>query len=319
MTVSRRMESEARAFDARIKERVQHGMVPDLQNARPCEWFYNNPWRHPVFVDMIFGEYLRFALRHLPAPRADCLEVGSGPGHMSLQLARHGYDVAGLEISAASIEVAEETLKASPPPETFGSLRYIHSDFLAWQPEQQFDAVCFFLTLHHFDEPRAVLTKAASLLRPNGIVIVIEPARDWFSIRDAAIVALTRVLLSLEGRWYERIETPQSSTALDELIHEIHREYIEARDTREPAQSPFDNSSYASSMITELESIFSRIALQHSYAFLPRVVGGIRSPSEKVTLETARFLQLFDAYCVQHDLLEPAAFCYAGIYRNQKR
>lgn len=316
MTIPKRMEAEARSFDERTKDRVEHGMVPDLQHARPCEWFYNNPWRHPAFVDMVLGEYLRFALRHLPAPRADCLEVGSGPGHMSLELARRGYHVAGVEISAASIEVATETFQRSPKSQTFGSLRYIQSDFLSWHPDQEFDAACFFLTLHHFEEPRAVLEKVASLLRSRGTIIVIEPARDWFSIRDAAIVALIRILLSLEGRWHEQLSVPGSSEQLDQIVHAIHREYVEGRDAGEPPQSPSDNSSYASTMLEELGLVFDPVTVEHGYAFLPRIVGGVRAPSERLTLETARFLKVFDTYCVSNGLLEAGAFGYVGTLRS---
>jgi hypothetical protein len=157
-----------------------------------------------------------------------------------------------------------------------------------------------------------VLEKIASLLRPRGTIIVIEPARDWFSIRDAAIAALIRILLSLEGRWHEQLNAPESTEQLDQIVHAIHREYVEARDVGEPPQSPSDNSSYASAILEELGLIFDPIALERGFAFLPRIVGGVRAPSERLTLETARFLEVFDTYCVSNGILEPGAFSYAG-------
>src|ERR1039458_3198559 len=79
-----RLKDEAAAFDLQIRERIAHGHVPDLRRAQPCDWFYNNPWRRPEYIDSIFGEDFRFALAQIP-PGSRILEVGSGPGHMALE------------------------------------------------------------------------------------------------------------------------------------------------------------------------------------------------------------------------------------------
>src|ERR1022692_2053596 len=61
-----RLKDEAAAFDLQIRERIAHGHVPDLRRAQPCDWFYNNPWRRPEYIDSIFGEDFRFALAQIP-------------------------------------------------------------------------------------------------------------------------------------------------------------------------------------------------------------------------------------------------------------
>ena len=50
------LEIEAMAFDNQIRERIENGHIPDLRYAKKCEYFYNNPWRHPEYVKLYFGE-----------------------------------------------------------------------------------------------------------------------------------------------------------------------------------------------------------------------------------------------------------------------
>jgi hypothetical protein len=47
---------EAHAFDCHIDELVANGQIPDLRLCTPCDWFYNNPWRRPAYVQIDFGE-----------------------------------------------------------------------------------------------------------------------------------------------------------------------------------------------------------------------------------------------------------------------
>jgi tRNA G46 methylase TrmB len=89
---------EAQAFDEQIEERLAAGYVPDLRQARECNYFYNNSWRHPDYIKLDFVE--QFNLIHKTVEKykpcaitlPKILEIGCGPGHMSLELARNGFD-----------------------------------------------------------------------------------------------------------------------------------------------------------------------------------------------------------------------------------
>lgn len=312
MGITGELKEEAEAFDQRIRDRIAHGMVPDLRRAERVEWFVNNPWRHPRYVEMVFGHYLRFARRHLPPAPARVLEVGCGPGHMCLELARDGYRVTGLEISNASIEIAERVAAENPFRDRFGSLAYVQSDFLSFTDDEQFDAICFFLTLHHFADVPAVLSHACRLLGPGGRLIVVEPARDWFSTTNAAFAALLRLALSAAGAWHERLELPQSAGEVGRFVDRVLREYQEARDPAEGEQSPHDNDCAAEDMLRALEGPFEQLALEPANAILPRVVGGLRAEDEESTLRLAEFVRAFDEYALRRGILQPGAFCYAG-------
>lgn len=310
--ISRKLLSEAKAFDERILERVEHGLVPDLQYAANVDWFFNNPWRRPAYVDMIFGDYLRFALKHLTDHKLKILEIGSGLGHMCIELARRGHEVTGIELSPESVRIANEYYARCPKGNDFGRIQYFNDDLMNWHPQEKFDCACFFLTLHHFEDPRTVLKKVNSFLRKDGKIIVIEPARDLFSFRNAAIVALIRTLLSFNQNWHAPVEPSDSQLAFRQLTTGVLNEYREARDSNEKEQSPNDNSTFASHMLKALDDDYHKIELSFGNTISPRLLGGIRGKTEEETLKIAKFIKLFDDFATSEKLIEPGVIYYAG-------
>jgi 2-polyprenyl-3-methyl-5-hydroxy-6-metoxy-1,4-benzoquinol methylase len=311
--ISDELRAEASAFDSRILERVQNGLVPDLQKAANVDWFYNNPWRRREYINMVFGDYLRFAKRHLPKSPARILEIGSGLGHMSLELARAGHRVTGLELSPESVRIAQEYYsQLNKEDRGSGSVEYVNADFQDWKTAEPFDAVCFFLTLHHFEKPDAVIDHVRRLLKPSGTIVVVEPARDLFSKRDAAVVALVRTLLTFQGNWYENRSAPKSTDDLSRYVGEIWDEYREAKESNEAEQSPHDNSTFANAMLVALRKYFDETELTHGNTLTPRLLGGVRGKSEEQALAIATFLKLFDDYSTREGILEPGVIYFAG-------
>lgn len=307
------LQKEGQAFDLRIEERVKNGLIPDLDNAASVDWFYNNPWRRKLYVDMIFGDYFRFAKRHIPKTPSLILEIGSGLGHMCLQLAREGHEVTGLELSSKSVEVARNYYNGlDAPSKGKGKVEYINADFMSWTPEKEYDVVCFFLTLHHFEDPDSVLKCVKKFLSRNGRIVVVEPARDLFSKRNAFMAYAIRELLALNGRWYSKPANAMSLTDLDKGVEDVLFEYQEARERNENEQSPHDNSSYASVMINALSNNFTQIDLDYGNTLTPRLLGGIRAESEAEIEKVAQFIKQLDNYGTKMGLLEPGVFYFAG-------
>lgn len=305
------LQLEADAFDNRILERVKNGLVPDLRRAEPNDWFFNNPWRRPLFVDMVFGDYFRFINSNLN-PASRILEVGSGLGQITLELARHGHHVTGLELSGASVAVANKYKDENPFKENFGHLEYVHSDFLSYHTEEKFDAVYFCLTLHHFSNLDEIISKCKTLLKADGKIIVVEPARDLFSKRNASIVALLRMMLSINNNWFQQLEIPASPAALDDYVDDCLNEYRDAKDKNEQEQSPNDNESYAEEMLRVLNMHFAQQKLEYGNSLVPRMVGGFRGASEEKANEMARLLKMFDDYATKAGLIEPGVIFYVG-------
>jgi 2-polyprenyl-3-methyl-5-hydroxy-6-metoxy-1,4-benzoquinol methylase len=302
--------SEAESFDNHVQTRVSHGMIPDLRRAQACDWFYNNIWRRPYLLDMVFGRDFRFAMAHHHG--RSLLEVGSGPGHLALEFARAGLEVTGLELSGKCVEIARRYANENPYTDGYGSLSYVQGDFLDWEPCRTFDTICFFGTLHHFKKPAMALEKVDSLLAKNGRLIVVEPARDDLTAKDALIIALIRQLLALQNGWFEKLVPPRNANELEGYITECLREYKEARDKTEATQSPRDNSTYSRQIIAALRGRFNEVAHQKGFCFIHRVGAGVRSESEEHTRMISEFLALFDKYAVDHGVLNPGEFLWAG-------
>ena len=302
--------AEAKAFDNTNKERVDHGHIPDMQRAKPCNYFYNNAWRRPYLAKMIFGKYFDYALDYVKGNTL--LEVGCGLGHMSLEFARKGFCVEGLDVSQYSIEIAKRIADENPIKKEFGSLKYIAADFMKWSPPGIYDNICFFATLHHFDNPHNVISKAYNLLANNGRIIVVDTARNLVSEREASIIALIRLLLSYNNNWYEQIKIPETAIDLQNYVQECLAEYQTETDKGEKEQSPHDNASGVTEILDALRLHFEEISYEQADAFIPRMCGGIRAKSEGSAQNIAEMLNMFDEYFVRKRILQGGMVLWSG-------
>jgi SAM-dependent methyltransferase len=95
------------------------------------------------------------------------LEIGPGTGQATVELARRGYAVTGVELSPALAAVARRNLAAFPLTEIEVG------DFESWEPrEAGFEAVVSF-SAFHWIAPELRYAKPAELLRPGGALAVI--------------------------------------------------------------------------------------------------------------------------------------------------
>jgi len=104
---------------------------------------------------------------------AKALEVGCGPGRLSILLAReHGLDVTGLDLDPAMIERARRNAERS------GNGGGSRPSFLVGDvsslpfPDGSFDVVVSTLSMHHWADPTAGLSEIGRVLRPGGRALV---------------------------------------------------------------------------------------------------------------------------------------------------
>jgi SAM-dependent methyltransferase len=99
---------------------------------------------------------------------AQIVEIGCGTGQATVALAECGFKVTCVELGAGLAEVARRKLAR------FDTVEVVHGDFESWRPaETGFDAVAAFTSFHWID-PELRYPKAASLLRPGGILAVVS-------------------------------------------------------------------------------------------------------------------------------------------------
>jgi SAM-dependent methyltransferase len=139
----------------------------------------DGPELHELYRDMRDDAYLeeeagrRATSRRLldaierHAPRGSMLEVGCGHGLLLDEARARGWQVAGLELSTASLEHARERLGLDVRAETLEAL-----DPAADGGRQ---AVVLVDVLEHLDDPVGALAQCASLLAPGGVLCVVTP------------------------------------------------------------------------------------------------------------------------------------------------
>jgi len=315
--LSEELEQEGAAFDTRIRERMAHGHVPDLRRATPTDWFNNNVWRRPLFVNMLNQRVISFCVSNLE-PGSRVLEVGCGPGHMSLELARNGCRVTGLDVAGETLEVARKLAEENTYRDSWGGVDYVRADFLDWHPDssERFDAICFFGALHHFPDVEQVLDRALELIGRNGRMVAYEPARDWWLDTDASLMILVRLLLSGAGAWYQDLPQLTSREDLDTMIAATLAEIRNAHPAGEPAQSPRDNSAYGTEMLAAIRERFDEIGYAPATVMFDRVVGGIRLEPDEPVDRLAHTLEVFELHAIETGLMHAAGFMFAGRARG---
>ncbi|WP_433276128.1 class I SAM-dependent methyltransferase [Pseudonocardia xinjiangensis] len=123
----------------------------------------------------------------LPPPPARILEAGCGTGALAAALADLGYTVTGVDRNAEMTAAAEKR-----------GVSVIQSDVRDVSGDE-YDVVLFTRSLHHAESLDDILAHAATLLAPNGQVIIEEFA--WERVDHAAAHFLfdNRALLVAAG------------------------------------------------------------------------------------------------------------------------
>jgi SAM-dependent methyltransferase len=101
------------------------------------------------------------------------LEVGCGPGHLSIQMARdHGLEVTAVDLDPAMIERARANARRQMDGE-LTKLSFAVADVAAMPfADASFDLVVSTLSMHHWADPAAAQAEIARVLAPGGRALV---------------------------------------------------------------------------------------------------------------------------------------------------
>ncbi|HVE62829.1 MAG TPA: class I SAM-dependent methyltransferase [Mycobacteriales bacterium] len=146
------------------------------------------------------------------------LDAGCGTGRVAIELARRGFDVAGIDLDASMLEVA----RAAAP-----ELTWISGDLATLPAEQpSYDVVVAAGNVMIFLAPGTeahVVGRMASRLRPGGILIAgfsLQPGRLALADYDRYCA---RAGLSRVSRWATWDRQPWTGSPTEDYAVSVHR------------------------------------------------------------------------------------------------
>lgn len=125
----------------------------------------------------------------LPATPADVLDVGTGTGFVSLLLADLGHRVTGTDLAGAMLDRARLRAAAMATPPRLQSGDAVAPEF----PPESFDAITGRYVMWTLREPQTALRNWYRLLRPGGVLAVVDST--WFpdGIKESGAPEFTRL------------------------------------------------------------------------------------------------------------------------------
>jgi SAM-dependent methyltransferase len=155
---------------------VRHGRGATMGRRVPGGILIGDAGLYDTLSRILLGPFLGRIAADLAAVAPDgakVLEVGCGPGHLSIRLARqHGLEVTGLDLDPAMISRA----RANAARQGNGDQRrpsFLVGDVASLAfPDRSFDLVVSTLSMHHWADPSAGLAEIGRVLRPGGRALV---------------------------------------------------------------------------------------------------------------------------------------------------
>ena len=109
------------------------------------------------------------------SPEKTALEIGIGTGRLAQKTAPRCRRLVGIDFSPKTIGRAKENLARFP------NIEYICGDFLTHSFGERFDVIYSSLTLMHFSDKQAFISKAASLMKRDAVLCLsLEKSRQEY-------------------------------------------------------------------------------------------------------------------------------------------
>lgn len=299
-------EIERLEFNKKIRTKLENGFTPDIRAQKFNPYFIKQFWRDPYFTNCFLGELVNRLKKYIEkyvGKGTSILDVGCGAGYISLELARNGFHVTGIDVADDAISAAKETLNSAERTSEFGSLSYEARAFSA--TDARFDAVLFCASLHHFPETEVAVEQAFNILKPNGVLVCYEPSRETWTEADVAPIAALRAAFAISGNWYD---SSISSAAKDvdsfsKLVESTMSELLECKDELTPdGQSENHDIGAGVKIFDAIQKLGELLETAPAFAYLHNGLGGLRGPDE-VTHRLADLIVTFERYAIEKGII----------------
>ena len=280
--------------------RYPSDFTPDLRRLKSWPSLKGSLWRQPYLIELTYAKNFHLVRNSIRGQNLKILEVGCGTGFMSLELARLGHDVFGIDSDQEIIRIARRTMHSDLYRKTRGSLSYEIADFDDWSDESEtYDVVLFSRVLHDMPSPEKILSKARDLLKNRGRVVCLEYAYDRLNRRAAIWLYQIRKMLEVAG-WYPPPRLPED---LEDGVNQILRENLSWRsrhiNTFEEMQIP-------------LEHLFKREHFSWHCYYCWDILGDMRIPDSGIEEAIARLFKETEQFLIDSEEIPSVLFHFVG-------
>jgi SAM-dependent methyltransferase len=142
--------------------------------------FYQNAHGDPTKLPWYQKQPEAFVSEFLPDTKGKALDVGCGSGEHSVWLAKHGFEVTGIDIFAEALTMASHIARQNQL-----NIRFLNCDLFAFDPGDQFDLVYDSGCLHSLvgGERKQYKKQLLEWLKPNAAFILMHWGKrhlfDW--------------------------------------------------------------------------------------------------------------------------------------------
>ncbi|MHA1384681.1 MAG: class I SAM-dependent methyltransferase [Candidatus Helarchaeota archaeon] len=157
--------------------------------------------------------------RYMLKQNSRVLEIGSGPGWISILLAQEdpSLEIAGIELSDDMLAVSNENKKASGVEH---NVKFVKGDAKNMPFEDNsFDAIISNDSLHHWDDPVWVFNEIARILKKGGVFIIKDCRRD-IGLRAKVIIKLAKIFMpkTMYKGWVSSIKSSYTQNELEKML-----------------------------------------------------------------------------------------------------
>ncbi|MGA3058965.1 MAG: class I SAM-dependent methyltransferase [Candidatus Bathyarchaeia archaeon] len=293
------LDEESRYWGFIMHQDLEEGVVPDLRvpfRKQKAAFI----WDDTEVNLFVRGKYIKKLLNVCSSKNnAQCLELCCGTGSLSLEAARRGADVTGIDCSSGAIFIGKQYEKEISKNYS-GKINLFVGDLNTIElPKKKYDSVFVWDGLHHITNIEYLVSQVSETLNDNGVFVVHDhvSAPKWQGVCAAIISELLILILPTCDNFSNKIMSFIDSAKIHKNKSQINKVIL---------SSPFEDVS-GENIISSIRNQFKIAELKRYSCLSPNVVAKIR-PNCKYRFGLIRFVCGIDTFLISLRIMHPESF-----------